>query len=265
LAKLFLLGHRRVASSIQISTQLPEGAGPWKLLWESPELPHRQIAQMREIVARQWGRMETSPGVFLADHSEVRAALEAFVSTHLSLGTDGGGWPSWYSQKRIPDPGFVYVLTNSSMPGLVKIGRTSRPVRDRVRELGTTGVPSPFEVHWVSGLLANHSEAERELHSALDMHRVTDDREFFRVDPAEVVEYCEAVARDFIPSLHPRDVLTDFFEWLQETAGLSRLPESAVVTFIAKLIDAHETPEHLKEGLAFFLKQLQEAGEDDGA
>ena len=39
----------------------------------------------------------------------------------------------------------VYVLTNESMEGLVKIGRTSTGVEQRIRELDNTSVPLPFQ------------------------------------------------------------------------------------------------------------------------
>ena len=42
--------------------------------------------------------------------------------------------------------GIVYLLTNECMPGIVKIGMTSRADMDnRLKELYTTGVPQPFE------------------------------------------------------------------------------------------------------------------------
>lgn len=40
------------------------------------------------------------------------------------------------------EQGIVYVLTNPSMPGMVKIGMTERSEMDaRLKELYTTGVP----------------------------------------------------------------------------------------------------------------------------
>lgn len=40
----------------------------------------------------------------------------------------------------------VYVLTNSAMPGLVKIGKTTRnDLSSRMSELFSTGVPVPFD------------------------------------------------------------------------------------------------------------------------
>ena len=44
------------------------------------------------------------------------------------------------------DYGLVYVLTNSGMPGMVKIGMTQRAdLEQRMKELYGTGVPVPFE------------------------------------------------------------------------------------------------------------------------
>jgi hypothetical protein len=43
--------------------------------------------------------------------------------------------------------GYLYVLVNSSMPGLVKVGKTARSPTQRADELsGVTGVATPFIV-----------------------------------------------------------------------------------------------------------------------
>ena len=42
--------------------------------------------------------------------------------------------------------GHVYVLSNSAMPGLIKIGFTTRSIRERIEELSHTGVPAKFEI-----------------------------------------------------------------------------------------------------------------------
>ncbi|MBI4472007.1 MAG: GIY-YIG nuclease family protein [Acidobacteria bacterium] len=81
---------------------------------------------------------------------------------------------------------FIYVLTNKAMPGLVKIGFTDRETPERALELQTTGVPFPFRVHrsWV---VEDPAAAERSVHMALAKHRVSVDREFFRVSPDHAV------------------------------------------------------------------------------
>src|SRR5688572_6679317 len=44
-----------------------------------------------------------------------------------------------------PGPGYLYVLINPSLPGLVKIGKTNRDPEQRAAELSAaTGVPTPF-------------------------------------------------------------------------------------------------------------------------
>ena len=77
--------------------------------------------------------------------------------------------------------GFVYVLTNECMPGLVKIGRTSRCVEGRATELYQTGVPLPFKVvHSV--LSPDCVDLECMVHERMPDVRVSESREFFRID-----------------------------------------------------------------------------------
>ena len=77
--------------------------------------------------------------------------------------------------------GYVYILKNPSMPGLLKIGKTTRSVHQRCNELFVTGVPTPFEV--VAEMCApDCGELERYVHKALHQFRVSECREFFAVD-----------------------------------------------------------------------------------
>jgi hypothetical protein len=39
----------------------------------------------------------------------------------------------------------VYILTNEAMEGIVKIGRTTTSVEQRIRELDNTSMPLPFQ------------------------------------------------------------------------------------------------------------------------
>ena len=63
--------------------------------------------------------------------------------------------------------GIVYVLSNRAMPGLVKIGMTTRPELDtRLKELYTTGVPVPFDVEYACEVKASDcNKIEKALHS----------------------------------------------------------------------------------------------------
>lgn len=83
--------------------------------------------------------------------------------------------------------GYVYILKNPSMPGLLKIGKTTRSVEQRCHELWQTGVPTPFEV--VEEVCTpNCHELEAWMHSHFKDHRVTVSREFFTCDHRECVD-----------------------------------------------------------------------------
>lgn len=88
-----------------------------------------------------------------------------------------------------PDYGIVYLLTNEAMPGLVKIGKTSRlDLEKRMKELYTTGVPLPFEcVYACKVKLSCMGDLERALHTAFAPCRVNDSREFFRMSPYQAI------------------------------------------------------------------------------
>ena len=84
-------------------------------------------------------------------------------------------------------PQFVYILTNQSMPGLIKIGRTDRDLQSRVKELNSqTGVPLPFEVHYACEV-ADSAATEKALHNGFADERINPKREFFRKNPERVV------------------------------------------------------------------------------
>jgi hypothetical protein len=86
----------------------------------------------------------------------------------------------------ITQPGWVYILSNVAMPGLLKVGQTTRSPEERALELATTGVPTPFEVE-VAWPVDDVREAERQAHAALDRFRVSDSREWFRVSVPEAL------------------------------------------------------------------------------
>lgn len=95
--------------------------------------------------------------------------------------------------------GFVYILTNPSMPGLVKVGKTTNTPNQRMGELHSTGVPTPFALEFSISVRDCH-DAERSAHKALSYCRISNNREFFRVEPKraiekilEVVDECEVV------------------------------------------------------------------------
>ena len=89
--------------------------------------------------------------------------------------------------KVIPDLGYLYILSNPSHPRLLKVGKTSKDPRARAEEMFTTGVPTPFNLEWVSLPLRCVGSAERLAHEALAKWRLSDSREFFEIDVVTAV------------------------------------------------------------------------------
>ena len=76
----------------------------------------------------------------------------------------------------------VYILTNESMPGYIKIGFTHGTVEDRLKQLDKTNTPLPFERHY-SAEVEDCEKEEKWLHSIFADRRVRDKREFFKMNP----------------------------------------------------------------------------------
>lgn len=98
--------------------------------------------------------------------------------------------------KQANDPalaGAVYVLTNPSMPNMVKIGITHLTVAQRMSELDKTATPTPFQCFYAAHV-KDAARVESALHAAFDSVRVRPAREFFRVKPQQVKAVLELLA-----------------------------------------------------------------------
>lgn len=87
------------------------------------------------------------------------------------------------------DYGIVYLLTNPFMPGIVKIGMTSKnDLQQRMKELYTTGVPVPFECQYACKVKLSHmAKLESALHDTFAPQRINANREFFQILPAQAM------------------------------------------------------------------------------
>lgn len=108
--------------------------------------------------------------------------------------------------------GYVYVLRNPSMPGLLKVGKTTRSVKQRANELWQTGVPTPFEV--VAEVLSpDCHELEAAVHQMLQDVRISEAREFFSVSEGEARRYLSAAHMTqisfFVEEFCPQHVLVE--------------------------------------------------------
>ena len=84
------------------------------------------------------------------------------------------------------ESGYVYILTNPSFKeDWVKIGKSSRPVNVRSKELDNTAVPLPFEI-FATIRTVKFNEVEKLIHKTIDRLtdlRIRQNREFFNIQP----------------------------------------------------------------------------------
>jgi len=100
------------------------------------------------------------------------------------------------------DQGWVYVLVNSSMPGMAKVGRTTHPPAQRAAELSApTGVATPFVLAF-DRPFDDCIEAERQIHAELDRRglRVRPNREFFSGPPSEIIKIILEITDQYGPA-----------------------------------------------------------------
>lgn len=145
----------------------------------------------------------------------------------------------------------IYILTNESMPGYVKIGRT-KDLRRRLKDLYGTPVPLPFECHYACEV-ENAQETEDWLFRIFKTWRVSKDREFFRISPEGAVEALKVKA---IRDVTPKQIYVESkedrvaLEKAKERRGrfnfeLAKIPLGAEIYFSrdenkkAKVIDLH--------------------------
>lgn len=104
------------------------------------------------------------------------------------------------------EPGYVYILTNPSFrEDWVKIGKSSRPVDIRSKELDNTAVPLPFEI-FATMKTIKYNEVEKLVHKTIDRLtdlRIRQNREFFNVAPQMALE----IFRDIASAIDDAEIL----------------------------------------------------------
>ena len=91
---------------------------------------------------------------------------------------------------------YIYVISNESMPGLVKIGKTQRHPLARISELNLTNVPTPFILEF-SLKVQDSTRAEKIVHRVLAKYRVSKDREFFRIKVKDAIKLILSVLDNY--------------------------------------------------------------------
>ena len=86
--------------------------------------------------------------------------------------------------------GFVYILSNDSLPGKLKVGMSLKVPTERAKELHTTGVPTPFKVEYYA-FFDDMAKAERTAHYKLKKYH--HNKEFFSVDVPTAIQVIESI------------------------------------------------------------------------
>ena len=124
----------------------------------------------------------------------------------LSPSARGEGWEdiTYYTDKKYglyADKGegdqWVYVLSNLTSPGLLKIGYTKKLPEERAKQISSaTGVALPYKVEWAYQCF-NGEMVEREVHHKLKAQRVNSSKEFFQISLEEAKETINLIGNKF--------------------------------------------------------------------
>lgn len=93
--------------------------------------------------------------------------------------------------------GFIYVLKNPSLKGMVKIGVTTKDPSKKCEELSSTSIiPTPFKVVY-SQPSKNPFKVLNIVHTILDEFRVYKDSDFFNVDVEQTINLIQDIIKIF--------------------------------------------------------------------
>ena len=88
--------------------------------------------------------------------------------------------------------GWVYVMVNHSMPGLVKVGYSTK-TGIKAKELAGTGVPTRLDVCY-DALVIEPYNIEQKVHAKLKDHNAG--KEWFRCDVRDAIDAIKQIASD---------------------------------------------------------------------
>lgn len=93
---------------------------------------------------------------------------------------------------------WVYILSNDSIPGMVKIGYTKLTPEERAKQISIgAGVPTPFKVEFA--FKCHEGEfLENEIHKYLDSYRISNNREFFMIEINEAINIVKEIGKKYL-------------------------------------------------------------------
>ena len=118
------------------------------------------------------------------------------------------GWESvnYYTKGQYSyERGIIYILENECIPGLLKIGFTTKDAYSRAKEISTaTGVPKPFKVKFIYECNDPYS-VEQEIHNEINGQgkRINEKREFFEIEFNEAVSIIKGIGSKYKGKILP--------------------------------------------------------------
>ncbi len=102
--------------------------------------------------------------------------------------------------------GIIYLLANPAMPGIIKIGKTTKEdVKLRMKELYSSGVPLPFE-NLYAAKVSDIDRVEKALHTAFSPDRINPKREFFEIEATQAIAILKLLEIENVSQLVEREV-----------------------------------------------------------
>jgi hypothetical protein len=90
--------------------------------------------------------------------------------------------------------GWVYVISNKAMPGMVKVGYSMQDPELRARELDHTGTPHPYVVEYDILIEGDLDQVEQHIHH--DLSSYLEGKEWFRCTPEQAIIAIRQVAKE---------------------------------------------------------------------
>lgn len=133
--------------------------------------------------------------------------LENAVYFTITPSAKGDGWEdvTYYTSRKkniYSNKGegtqWVYVLSNPTSPGILKIGYTSLTPDERAKQISNaTGVALPYKVEWAFKCF-DGEQLEGEVHNKLSEYRINNQREFFQIELDEAKKIIKLLGKNYI-------------------------------------------------------------------
>jgi hypothetical protein len=160
--------------------------------------------------------------------------------------------------------GYIYCLSNPTMPGLLKIGMTERTPEERIKELATTGVPANFVIE-IAKKVANVKEKEKIMHKLLEDSGYNPQREFFTISLEKVKpffslmdgeEWYECVAIEEPGRAQPKH-LTEWSKFMNHVREITKQSPADVMKLCSALKKKKEMSQWTDEEIRTELTLIQ--------